>query len=159
MAPQFKKYPEKSEYSKKLLDPRWQKKRLEILSRDEFKCQSCGDETNTLHVHHRMYIQGREPWEYDDKQLITLCWVCHEEETEALQTMKDDLMTSFQNAGFLAKHLGPIVTSIIDLDTSIHLPEVIASAIGYAFSQPGSTQRFLSEYFEYLNNNGEPFSE
>ena len=30
-------------YSEKLKDPRWQKKRLEILERDNFRCQYCGD--------------------------------------------------------------------------------------------------------------------
>jgi len=30
-----------------------------------------------LHVHHKCYIQGYLPWEYDDKDLITLCEECH----------------------------------------------------------------------------------
>lgn len=30
-------------YSQKLRDPRWQKKRLEILERDSFTCQHCHD--------------------------------------------------------------------------------------------------------------------
>lgn len=33
----------KSDYSQKLLDPRWQRKRLEILQRDDFTCQVCSD--------------------------------------------------------------------------------------------------------------------
>lgn len=32
----------KEEYAKKLMDPRWQKKRLEIFKRDGWKCQNCG---------------------------------------------------------------------------------------------------------------------
>ena len=44
-------------YYEKLLDPRWQKKRLEILNRDEFKCRSCGDDKSTLHVHHGYYSE------------------------------------------------------------------------------------------------------
>jgi len=33
----------KSDYSKKLKDPRWQKKRLKIFKSDKFKCKICGD--------------------------------------------------------------------------------------------------------------------
>lgn len=42
-------------YSEKLKDPRWQKKRLEILNRDEFACRFCGDNKSTLNVHHISY--------------------------------------------------------------------------------------------------------
>jgi hypothetical protein len=62
-------------YADKLKDPRWQKKRLEIMSRDNFKCQMCGDEKETLHVHHQKY--SGDPWEADDDHLITLCHHCH----------------------------------------------------------------------------------
>lgn len=31
----------------------------------------------TLHVHHKYYIEDRNPWEYDDDALITLCSDCH----------------------------------------------------------------------------------
>ena len=70
----------KTAYAEKLLDPRWQKKRLEIMGRDEFACQMCGDSESTLMVHHRYYIWGREPWDYSDEMLITLCGGCHESE-------------------------------------------------------------------------------
>ena len=39
-----------SEYSQKLKDPRWQKKRLQILERDEWNCQICHDNESTLVV-------------------------------------------------------------------------------------------------------------
>lgn len=65
-------------YSEKLKDPRWQKKRLEILSRDSFTCNYCGDTETTLHVHHLEYKKGLEPWDYYDEYLITICADCHE---------------------------------------------------------------------------------
>lgn len=71
-------------YREKLLDPRWQKRRLEILSRDEWKCHMCEIKTETLHVHHRYYENGLEPWEYGDDALVTLCAGCHEHETFAI---------------------------------------------------------------------------
>lgn len=64
-------------YSEKLKDPRWQRKRLEILERDDFTCRDCGDKDSTLHVHHCLYIRDNEPWDYDAKELRTLCEICH----------------------------------------------------------------------------------
>lgn len=66
-------------YSEKLKDPRWQRKRLEVMQRDNFTCLDCESSANTLHVHHCLYVQGREPWEYPNEELRTLCWSCHEE--------------------------------------------------------------------------------
>ena len=63
-------------YKEKLLDPRWQKKRLEILSRDEFTCQMCGDTKSTLHIHHKLY--NNNPWDVDNDKLITYCQHCHQ---------------------------------------------------------------------------------
>lgn len=64
-------------YFEKLKDPRWQKKRLEVLDYYCWACESCGDSENTLHVHHKQYFKGREPWEYEVKQLAVLCESCH----------------------------------------------------------------------------------
>lgn len=66
----------KKTYAEKLRDPRWQKKRLEIFARDNFTCKVCGDDKNTLHVHHKEY-NGCEPWEYDNSLLDTICADCH----------------------------------------------------------------------------------
>ncbi len=34
---------------------------------------------NNLHIHHKYYVKGKRPWEYDNDALTTLCWHCHEE--------------------------------------------------------------------------------
>lgn len=72
----------KKSYIEKLRDPRWQKKRLEILERDDWSCKICKSKEKTLHVHHIEYLYHWEPWEYDEMFLITLCEDCHEQETE-----------------------------------------------------------------------------
>jgi 5-methylcytosine-specific restriction endonuclease McrA len=64
------------DYKEQIKDGRWQKKRLEILHRDGFKCLSCA-ETNNLHVHHLHYESGLLIWEYDSESLVTLCERCH----------------------------------------------------------------------------------
>lgn len=63
-----------------LKNPHWQKKRLEILQRDAWKCQFCNSglhNDETLNVHHKYYEDGRAPWEYPDAALITICEDCH----------------------------------------------------------------------------------
>jgi hypothetical protein len=65
-------------YRDLLMDPRWQKKRLEILQARGFKCENCFDETTTLHVHHRYYISHRKPWLYPDFCYQVLCTSCHD---------------------------------------------------------------------------------
>jgi hypothetical protein len=65
------------EYSEKLKDPRWQKKRAEILQRDEYKCKICDANEKTLHVHHLVYFQDTEPWDINSGFLVTLCEDCH----------------------------------------------------------------------------------
>ncbi len=84
-------------YADKLKDPRWQKKRLEIFQRDNWKCQICGEDKETLHIHHLAYFYC-EPWDYLEEHLITLCELCH-----ALESSQDDidyyttLMGAYQN--------------------------------------------------------------
>lgn len=67
----------KKSYAEKLKDPRWQKKRLAIFKRDGWRCKLCGDDETTLQVHHKKYIDGNEPWDYSNSDLITLCEHCH----------------------------------------------------------------------------------
>ena len=64
-------------YQEKLKDPRWQKKRLEILERDNWECQNCSETKKTLCVHHRTYFPNKDPWDYDNELLISLCEDCH----------------------------------------------------------------------------------
>lgn len=65
-------------YAERLKDPRWQRKRLEIMNRDSFACMECKSDTKTLHVHHKEYRSGAEPWDYPDENFETLCDGCHE---------------------------------------------------------------------------------
>jgi len=69
----------KQNYVELLKSPKWQKKRLEIMKRDKFKCRLCGDKETQLHIHHKEYISSNDPWDYDNKLLITLCEDCHTE--------------------------------------------------------------------------------
>ena len=57
-------------------DPRWRKKRLEILKRDKCKCQICGCDAQD--VHHIKYINSyNAPWNIENDYLVSLCKKCH----------------------------------------------------------------------------------
>lgn len=86
-------------YSEKLKDPRWQKKRLEILSRDGFMCKKCCNDKLTLNVHHRYYNNGFEPWEYPDECYVTLCNDCHEFEHSNRRNCESNLIQTLKEVG------------------------------------------------------------
>lgn len=96
----------KTEFQRQLQDPRWQKKRLEIMERDEWTCQRCGDTKATLTVHHKSYRFDGEKfadiWDYDKSNLITLCDLCHEKEEIKLKKIGKNvhifLRSIFENA-------------------------------------------------------------
>ncbi len=67
-----------NKYAELLQHPQWQKKRLEIMSRDSFSCKLCKDSETTLHVHHTKYNKNKKPWECKNDDLITVCEHCHE---------------------------------------------------------------------------------
>lgn len=79
-------------YLAKLRDPRWQKRRLLILNRDQWECQRCGDSESTLHVHHLWY--DGEPWDVPDDALVTLCEPCHEDEASTRRQSESELIAS-----------------------------------------------------------------
>jgi len=67
------------DFNKQLKSPKWQKKRLEILERDNYTCQCCGNKEEQLHVHHYVYRKNTDLWDYEDGYLVTFCNSCHEE--------------------------------------------------------------------------------
>jgi len=79
-----------SEYSKLLKRMQWKYIAGEVRKRDGYKCVKCGS-SRSLHVHHKVYVYGRMPWEYNEKYLETLCKECHSKEHECKKsfTTKD----------------------------------------------------------------------
>lgn len=57
--------------------PLWQRKRLEVMARDDFKCKECGNNKILLNVHHKWYSSDKMVWEYDNNCYVTLCKKCH----------------------------------------------------------------------------------
>lgn len=69
-----------SSYVEALKSPKWQRKRLEVMQRDNFTCVRCQDTETTLNVHHKEYHRNKKPWEYEAEFLETLCETCHKKE-------------------------------------------------------------------------------
>jgi len=84
-------------YTEKLKDPRWQKKRLEIMQRDDFTCKKCEATTSSLVVHHLHYERGKEPWDALSEALITLCEACHADERERRAEVEQALLDTLRD--------------------------------------------------------------
>lgn len=142
-----------SEYAEKLKDPRWQKRRLEIMGRDEFTCQKCFDSQSTLMVHHRYYIWTREPWDYPDDLLVTLCGDCHNEE-HAHQAPASDLVKVLQCNGFFNDAIADLVAAFHCAKLQ-HSPEVFASALVRMMGKPERIKAFMDNFFSEIKAENE----
>lgn len=98
-------------YSELLQDPRWQAKRLTILSRDNYTCRQCSATNTELHVHHHVYLTGHLPWEYEDEYLITLCAKCHQNE-ETLKSLDSIIVEHLLCQGITRQQMLDIITAI-----------------------------------------------
>ena len=74
-------------YLIKIKYQKWIAKRNSILKRDNWTCSLCRS-NNDLHIHHKFYISGNEPWDYKNSVLVTLCSICHKHihETKKIKT-------------------------------------------------------------------------
>jgi len=141
-------------YSEKLKDPRWQKKRLEIMKRDNFTCRWCGDNENTLNIHHLNYEKNKNPWEYEDNKLITICESCHESEHECRKTDEDDLIL------YLKKFKTDVVYSLIPFIQAVeqftnYPAEDTLNIITKTLTYNDLNERLFYNFFEYIHKKNE----
>lgn len=78
-----------TEFWERYKDPRWQRRRLEVMARAEFRCEACEATEKTLNVHHKIYRRGAMPWDYADHELSCLCDECHERETHVRMNLRE----------------------------------------------------------------------
>ena len=131
-------------YWQLLRDPRWQRKRLEIMQRDDFKCRKCRDGTTTLNVHHSYYVRGCMPWEYPDSSLVTWCEKCHGE-FEAIKKQINAAMQSIPTSR-LGIVLGFVKMLVLaaddDYDAVIDVP-TISEQIGASLACQVAWKSFM----------------
>lgn len=122
-----------SAYTEKLKDGRWQKKRLEILDRDAWKCQQCGEDAETgtiLHVHHKRYFASREPWDVPSGSLVTLCASCHEIQTESVADLISEIQAGLRDK-FLHDDLQDIAAGLVFSDWDNGHGKLYGRALGW----------------------------
>jgi hypothetical protein len=122
-------------YIKKLQNPLWQKKRLEILQRDNFKCIQCECDNKELHVHHRWYVFGKEIWDYPDTCFETLCYECHEYVESQIKNSIHDINLEFRRSIISQDDYSCILRLLnnisVDSENSRYAPHQISDAIHY----------------------------
>jgi hypothetical protein len=132
-------------YAEKLLDPRWQRKRLVIFERDNWTCQSCNHTDRTLCVHHKVY-RGKDPWDAKDEDLVTLCSVCHEYELTERKACIDRLVELLQNTCLIDDI--DSITFIIGMHYDRkHLKEWMDNCMRFLACQGNGDQNTIPSYY------------
>ena len=122
-------------YKEQLKSPLWQRRRLEIMERDKFRCLRCGNEKETLNVHHLYYESGLSPWEYPEWSLITLCRTHHKDE-EAFKTQSDwSLVESFRRLGADNRTLNRFAQMLNEISTHGKTPGSALYEIDFSLSE------------------------
>jgi hypothetical protein len=140
-------------YSEKLKDPRWQRKRLEILERDNWCCQRCFDSESTLAVHHFRYIPGTEPWDYPAELLITLCEECHTIEYQMMPEEIASLIEQIKEKGFFHDQVNEIAHGFNALRSNG--PPYMSSVIEYFLSTADVFKLVEELYFNEMRRTRE----
>lgn len=140
----------KNEYAAKWKDPRWQKKRLEIMERDGFSCRIYGDASSTLAVHHFGYDDGKDPWDYEQCMLITICQFCHEVEHAERPEYEDLLLHTLRKAGFSAHDVFSIAEGFAFLG-EFEDKNILSTAIGWAIKDPAFLSAVVGKYMKNFN--------
>jgi len=151
----------KSSYAEKLKDPRWQRKRLEVMNRDAFTCRDCESKDKTLNVHHCFYEKG-DPWDTADQFLITVCEGCHKERHESEDLAKREMALLFTKIHPAAIHSIACDAHWMLGSSNLHEGVSLVSAIHYEFEAKVRWKNLLdahkiaeSEYVETLKKSGQ----
>lgn len=104
------------DYKEQIKSPKWQKRRLEIMQKDNFTCQLCGDTESMLNVHHLCYHKDSKIWEYEDWELITLCENCHKDEHSSM----DDIMNEIESIKSRGVTMREIVSALESIDILLY---------------------------------------
>lgn len=87
----------------KYSNPEWQRFAARVKERDGNLCTTCyrSDPDVILQVHHKLYIKGRQPWEYSLDDCITLCKGCHAREHNLLPPDSDWILIGINDLGLM----------------------------------------------------------
>lgn len=133
-------------YSDKLKHPLWQRKRLEILNRDNWQCRTCGEINSPLQIHHRYYSKGH-PWEIENEALITLCDGCHSGETNYFPKYVEAMAASLKKHGAMNFRIGEIAESLMQLPIDTSIPPML----DFMLRNKETRDMVKNRYLEYID--------
>jgi len=133
----------KKSYSELLKDPRWQKKRLEVLEESNFECEECGDKSNTLHVHHGAYLKNTDPWDHPNCLLHCLCEKCHEDASKEMYFLKTML-------GLMLPSRIKLIINIVCRSDTMNNPQELREAVNAFCELLGLDERILIPICEHM---------
>lgn len=116
------------DYKEQIKSPKWQKRRLEIMEKDNFTCQLCGDTETMLNVHHLSYHRDRNIGEYEDWELMTLCENCHKDEHSSMDNIIIKI-ESLKSSGLTMREIIAFLDSI-EIDLYLGHDRVINDFVG-----------------------------
>ena len=121
-------------YQSKLHDPRWESRRRRFIAGQGAWCRSCKRRDVTLHVHHRVYRRGVEPWDHCDDDLVVLCAGCHSEWHDILQEFRGHVI------GRIPLSAGRVIIRALSLLLKFNRPE----SVGFALAQLACEQQSVT---------------
>ncbi len=124
------------------------------MQRDKFMCQICGDEESMLTVHHKVYEKNREPWEYEDNYLVTVCDSCHKNQHSEESTYTPLLIKQIKVAGFFADDIRELATGFNMCSFSKYNHKEIMQAISFLIGNKELLESLVNkrkEFFEEWN--------
>ena len=92
-------------YTEKLRHPKWQKKRLQVLEKDDWKCRICRSGEKFLQVHHKAY-RPVDPWDYQADELEALCLDCHHSAHDFLRGSGRFSLSQFYTSQAIKEKIG-----------------------------------------------------
>jgi len=141
-------------YGEKLKDPRWQKKRLEVLERDGWGCYECKDKESTLNVHHLVY-ESHDPWDTQNYLLRVLCNDCHKDYPKIIKESMGDLLgfedITLDEFNIIYGHTFSLLYKIIGKEGCIALYEMFFDSTN-ANTEPEEMKAVLVNFFEKFIN-------
>lgn len=106
-------------YADLLKMPEWRDRRSDYVGRLSEKpswpgceyCENCYEILGSHHLHHRRYISGRLPWEYEDTDLMLLCEVCHKHVHDVAKFAQEFILASMPH---VANEFEMFLTALMD---------------------------------------------
>lgn len=121
------------------LDPKWQQLRLLVMNRDNFSCVLCGSKDKTFNVHHKVYKKGYKVFQYNLKDLVTLCDQCHDKHHKQEGSLNKKISGAFEYLLWDNRNKSVLMSSLV--------------TIGFVSQFIDFTQNFVLKNFEEIGAN------